>query len=287
MVHWGMKHVVLSLLLIFFCGLGLKAQLLPEGGGARAAALGQAYTGIQGDLWGGFFFNPASLAAMEHSAIGADAERRFGLAELLTARAAGALAWGEGRRQALGLGMTSMGFENYNSYRLSLAYAIEAAEKVHLGARVHYQGLNVTGYGNGGTIVADLGFLAEITPELTLGGRAHNINQARIKTTLGEDVLATTLAAGLAYRPNENVLLLVDVEKSELLPASLRFGAEYQLHTMIAARVGMHTQPLGWSGGFRFNNGPLDLDFAGRYHERLGFFPQVSVAWNINRKNDE
>lgn len=287
MVHSGMKHVVLFSLLVFFCGSGLKAQLLPEGGGARAAALGQAYTGIQGDLWGGLFYNPASLAVMEHSAIGADGERRFGLADLLTARAAGALAWGEGRRQAVGLGITTFGFENYNSYRVSAAYAIEAVKRVHLGARLHYQGLNVTGYGNGGAMVADLGFLAEITPELTLGGRAHNINQARLSTTTGEDVLATTLAVGLGYRPNENVLLLVDVEKNELLPASLRFGAEYQLHAMVAARLGMHTQPLGWSGGFRFNNGPLDIDFAGRYHERLGFFPQIAVAWNINRKNDE
>jgi hypothetical protein len=282
-----MKHVALFSALICCLGFGLKAQLLPEGGGARAAALGQAYTAIQGDLWGGLFYNPASLAAMEHTAFGADGEQRFGLSELLTARAAVALPWGEGKRQAAGLGITTFGFENYTTYRASVAYAIEALESFHIGARLHYQGLNVTGYTSGGTVVADLGVLAKVTPELTLGVRAHNLNQARLTTAIGEDILATTLAAGLAFQPNENVLFAVDVEKNELLPASLRLGAEYRLHSMIAARVGMHTQPMGWSGGFRFNNGPLDVDFAGRYHERLGFFPQVSVAWNINRKDQE
>ncbi|MEZ4687833.1 MAG: hypothetical protein R3B47_17750 [Bacteroidia bacterium] len=244
MVNSGMKQFVLILALVFGCGFGLKAQLLPEGGGARAAALGQAYTAVQGDLWGGLFYNPASLAAMEYSALGADGERRFGLSDLLTARAAGAFAWGEGRRQGFGLGLTTFGFENYNTYRVSAAYGIEALENFHLGARVHYQALNVTGYSSGSAFVADLGFLAEITPELTFGGRAHNINQAKLNTSTGEDVLATTLAVGLAFRPNENVLLAVDVEKNELLPASLRLGAEYQLHPMIAARVGAHTQPL-------------------------------------------
>ena len=264
----------------------IHGQILPEGGGARAAALGQAYTSVTGDIWGGMYYNPASLAGMESATFGADVEQRYGLSELLTARAAAALPWGEERAQAIGIGITSFGFQNYNAYRVSAGYAIEAFKAVTLGARLHYQGLTVTGYGSGGAFVADFGFVAKLGPELSLGGRVHNLNQARIKTNLGEDVLATTLAIGLSYQPNEKVLLAADVEKNEFSMASLRLGAEYELHPSLTARVGTHTQPLGWSGGIRVNTGPLNLDITGRYHERLGFFPQLSLGFNLKEKED-
>lgn len=280
------RIVTVGILLFLFSNV--HAQILPEGGGARAAALGQAYTAVQGDLWGGMFFNPASLVGMESTAFGADAERRFGLSELLIARAGAALPWGEeGSEQAIGIGLTSFGFENYNAYRISAGYAISAFEVLQLGARIHYQGINVTGYGSGGAFVADFGFIANLNDEISLAGRAHNINQARMRTNVGEDILSSTLAIGMGYRPNSKVLLAVDVEKSEFSNASLRFGAEYKLHTAFTARVGTHTQPLGWSGGFSVHTGPLNLDIAGRYHERLGFFPQLSLSWNLNNASDE
>ncbi|MFK7969063.1 MAG: hypothetical protein AB8F95_01790 [Bacteroidia bacterium] len=270
--------------LILISGMGIHAQVLPEGGGARAAALGQAYTSVRSDIWGGMFYNPASLVGIENPTVGLDAEQRFGLN---TGRLAVALPWGEDRVQAAGLSFSTFGFENYSSYRISASYALQAFDAIQLGARVHYQGMNITGYTNGSAIIADFGFLARLNDELDLAGRIHNVNQARLRTNVGEDVLASSLAIGLGYHPNDKVFVGLDIEKNELADASLRIGVEYEIHPAITARVGTHTQPLGWSGGFRLHTGPLDLDFSGSFHERLGFTPQLSVSWAINGQSDE
>lgn len=276
-----MKQMISAFIGVVLCGSIGWAQVLPEGGGARAGALGQAYTAVQADIWGGMYYNPASLTGLKKGTLGVDVEQRYGLSELFTGRAAVALPIGNSETgQTIGLGLSAFGFPNYQSMRLTAGYGIRAFDRLDLGVRLHYQNMTVTGYGTGSAFIADLGFVAKLNDQLSLAGRAQNVNQARLKTAVGEDVLASTFAAGFIYLPNKKTTVLLDLEKSELFPASLRLGVAYQFHEILEAQVGTHTQPLGWSGGFSVKKDSWNLNIAGRYHERLGFFPQVSLHWS-------
>ncbi|MEL7339865.1 MAG: hypothetical protein AAGM67_05205, partial [Bacteroidota bacterium] len=261
-----MKH---TLLIIFWLGssLGLIAGVDPAPAtGARAISLGRAYVGVGQNYWS-LFHNPAGIAGMRSTQVGAFFEQRFFLSELTYGGAAAVVPFGG--TQALGLSLSSFGFEAYRENQLTATYAIEFFDKFRLGTTVHYAQIAIADYGSRGTAFVDVGLQYQLNSRVSLGVSAYNVNRARLSLQSGEEFIPTQLTAGLAFQVSDKVLLVADVQKDIDHPTSFRGGLEYQILPVLAIRTGVSTEPLTYNIGFGLAYKKLELDLAFGVHEQL------------------
>ncbi|MDB4286309.1 hypothetical protein N9933_03315 [bacterium] len=251
----------------------------PPAVGARAISLGHAYTGITGDFWS-LFHNPAGIAGIENPEAGVYFERRFGLKEL-TYGSAGFVTPFSGGTQFAGIELTTFGFDAYRENKVGLTYATRFFDKVSVGIKANYANVNIRDYGNASTFYVDLGLATEITPELTLGFSAYNVNRSQLETQSGKEPLPTVLTAGLAYQPTDKILFVADLQKDIDHPVSFRGGIEYAFAKGFYARLGTSTRPLTWAAGLGMEVQKIKFDFAFGFHERLGYSPHISLAYGF------
>ena len=246
--------------------------------GGRATALGYAYVGVRGDVWS-LAYNPAAITGGKGLQTGLYLEQGFLQAELSYGHAAATLPFFG--NQAAGIEISSFGFKGYRENMAALSYGITVLEKISIGAKFAYTNLNIPGYGTTGTFLMQVGVHTQLTPQLSLGMSAYNVNRAQFDTQGRQEVLPTLITAGLAYQPSDKVLIVVDVQKTELYPISFRGGIEYQLHRLLYARVGVSTEPLSFHGGMGLKWQQLSIDVAASYTELLGYTPRLSLQYRF------
>lgn len=271
---------------LLWMGVGLLVPGLAWAGiepspatGARAISLGHAYVGVWGDYWS-LYHNPAGIAGVESVQLGAYVERRFNLRELTYGSAGAVLPIFS--RQAVGLDVSSFGFDAYRENRVGASYAINVLEVLSLGVKLNYSNLNIAQYGSTSAFSLDVGLNTALTDQLSVGFHAYNISQSRIVGESFEEDMPTVFTAGVAYQPSEKVLVVVDVQKDVDHPTSFRGGVEYAFAPSLAARVGVSTEPLTWNLGLGLSLKQLQLDAAFGYHERLGYTPHISMSFAFN-----
>ncbi|MEM8898093.1 MAG: hypothetical protein AAGC85_08310 [Bacteroidota bacterium] len=252
--------------------------------GARALSLGNAYVGVRGDYWS-LYYNPASIATISGLGMGAYVEQRYLLEEFNYGSAGLVIPIFE--RQAIGLEASSFGFSAYRESRVAFSYGISFLNNFSIGAKLNYATLNIAEHGNTEAIYVDVGFNTALSDELSLGFAAYNVNQAQIETATGfmEDI-PTVFSAGIAFTPNEKVMLVADLQKDIDHPVSFRGGIEYAFADVLQARVGVSNEPLTASGGFGVNHNGLNLDFAVSYQEQLGYTPHVSLSYTFGQQGE-
>lgn len=262
----------MSIILCLFAP-GLWAQRgAPALYGARGAAMGNAAVTLSGIE--GAFANQAGLADLETLTAVLTGERRFNLGELQSFAAAGALPTASG---AFGLSLQYFGFEAYNEQKIGLAYARRLADGLSLGGQFVLLNTRIPEYGNQIRLTFELGFQAELLPELTLA--AHVYSPLRVETLAGE-YLPSILRVGAAYHPSESVTLTVEVEKDIDFPLRTKGGMEYQVIEPLFLRAGFATGPAGFSFGAGYLvSDLLRIDFGSYYHQQLGFTPAVSLVY--------
>jgi hypothetical protein len=273
--------VIITFLLCYAAMPGqLRAGSDPPTAGARAVSLGNAYTGIRGDLWT-LYFNPAGISGTGDIRAGAYVERRFMLAELSYGTAAVVIPFKE--NHAAGISFGSFGFDAYRETHLSAAYATTLFDRFSLGAKLNYESISIAGYGSASTVFVDFGLLASLSESLSLGASGINLNQARIKGEFGSEEIPSLIRAGLAYQPTEKLLLTTDIQKLLNRELSFRGGIEYGIASFLKARAGFNTQPLTVSAGVGFVFRGITLDFASSYHEQLGYSPHISLEYRFGK----
>ena len=250
--------------------------------GARAASLGHAFTGVRGDFWS-LFHNPASIASISSLQTGLTFERRFMLQEL-TYGAAGVVVPFSGQ-QAIGLQLSSFGFEAYRENEIGLSYGITFLERFSVGTGIRLANVNIKDYGSTFVIMAEAGINTLITDQLSLGFRVYNANRAQLVSETAREDIPTILSVGLCYRPTDRVMVVADVHKDLDHPVSYRGGVEYQISTPIIARVGVTTEPLSWNAGLGVNFNEFSFDTAFGFQENLGYTPHLSLTYRIGQRN--
>lgn len=249
--------------------------------GARAAALGHAFTGVRGDFWA-LYHNPAGIAGTEAIQLGLHVERRFLLEELNYGSAGVVAPFAE--NQAIGLQVGSFGFDAYRENQLALSYGITLLDRISMGVRANYAGINISDQGATETYFVDVGINTAINDQLSLGFQAYNVNQAKLPTQAFEEPLPQVFSLGLAYEPSEKVLLVADVHKDLDFATSYRGGVEYQAADFFLFRLGISNEPLTWNAGFGLVFGGYTLDAAFGFHERLGYTPYLSMSYQFGRE---
>ncbi|MDX2247801.1 MAG: hypothetical protein SF052_13535 [Bacteroidia bacterium] len=273
-----------QILLLFFVFPGLLfAGIDPsEVTASRASALGNAYTAVNGDF-GSLFHNPAGIAGIKNPEVGIFFYRRFNLAELTRSHAG--LVFPFQGSQAAGLEAGSFGFEFWRENLLAFSYGITFFEKISLGAKVSYVSLLTPDAGNVSALYATVGTQTVISPQLSLGFSASNVNRAGLWMDGGKEDLPSVFSAGISYRPSNKVMLVADVRKHIAFPLSGSGGIEYAITPTFLARLGVSTYPLTFNSGLGLRWENLTMDMAFSYHERLGYTPHISLNYRFTPKN--
>ncbi len=249
---------------------------MPPQAGARGIAMGNSGV-IFKDVYS-LFSNQAGLAYLEEVYVVAFGERRFGTSGINGAAAGIAYPIANG---TFGLQLQYFGIDLYNEQRVGLAYARKLMDNLSLGIQFDYLNTKITDYGNKGLLTFEIGMLAQVSKQLSLG--LHLYSPMRVEIIDGEN-LPTLLKLGMGYQASKKVLVTIEAEKDIDFDLIIKGGVEYYLHPAVAIRIGAANNPtlVSFGTGFRLKDG-ISIDLASSYHQTLGFSPGFSMRYAFNK----
>ena len=278
-----MHKILLSFL--FFCifsvhTLDLKASHDIFPGGGRAVSMGGAAV-TNSDLWSAFN-NQAGLAALESVTAGLAYENQFLLKELGVKAGAVAVPVNSG---VFALSLSQYGFNLYNENKVGLAYAMNLNENLSAGVQLDYLLTQIAeDYGRKGVFTFEIGLMAKLSENISLGG--HIFNPINVKITdYVEERIPAIVKFGMRYTFSDVALMVAEIEKDINHTAVVRFGVEYQIVENIYVRTGVASNPSLFSFGFGLNFRNFKLDFGTSKHNVLGYTPALSLMYNFNTFN--
>lgn len=258
-----MWRVVFSLILISnVAGAAFESRALS----VRAEGMGGAFTALA-DGAGASFYNPAGLA--QRTARGATSLQEitflrthpFDMSELEQNLITYVQPTPKGGR-----GVSYQQFTASNSYKetqLFFGASTNVSKNLCLGANLKQMGLKIDGYGQASKLGIDVGGLYEISPKIKIGIAGFNLNHPL--------EVEKSYNAGLSIRPTQNLLIAIDLEKTERFNSELRFGQELWVTNNLCLRAGLKkhtlTQP---TLGLGISAGHIRLDYSCVFHPALG-----------------
>lgn len=251
-------------ILILLCLLNahLFSQFQP---GSRQNAMGFAFTPVADDHWS-IFYNSAGISQIKNLSAGFFySPAPFGLKELSVGSAVVIKNFSFGN---LGVAFQTYGFDLFRENKISLAFAKSFWPEFNLGAKISYNSINISNYGDDYSIGFDVGILSNLSENLQLGFAATNIN----RPTYGvkKEKLNQTFSGGISYRPISNLVLAFELEKEVRYPFNFKTGLEYLLVKYLALRFGFNTEPNHFTGGIGINYSNFQFNYAFISNNYLG-----------------
>jgi len=268
-----MKVVLTSFFFLF--GIAIIAQNgSPLSAGARGVGMGN--TGVSNQDIHSIFSNVAGLAFLDGTQFAVFGEQRFVGTGISNLAVGAAHSLGSG---TFGLTIQNYGISDYNEQKIGLSYARKLFDKLSMGVQFDFLNTRITNYGSAAVFTFEIGFVAPINKELTVGARIFS--PMRVAITDEEDVPGL-LGIGLSYHPSKKVTFNGEVEKGIDTDLSIRAGIEYHIHSVVSLRVGGVANPtLATFGlGFRISE-QFDIDIATTYHQVLGLSPGIGIRYGM------
>lgn len=247
--------------------------------GARSTAMGGAtVTGI--DLWSAHH-NQAGLGWLQNASAGVYYESRFLLKELGIGGFVFAYPTSSG---TFALHATQFGYAQYNETKISLDYGMALNEKIAVGVGLNYQGIRVAAenYGNKTAFTAEVGVMAKLTDELTIGAHVFNLTRAKL-APYNDERIPTNFRLGIGYQVSSKVVINAETEKDIDHEAMFKVGVEYRVMDLLYLRGGISTEPTLTSFGFGLVLNNFLLDFSSNIHPTLGITPQFSLTYQLTK----
>lgn len=267
------------LLLLAVCALQSAVLRAQESAGASASAMGGAYL-VMTDVWSGFH-NQAGLADLKALSAGVHYENRFSMNELSDKGVVVAAPFGI---HAAGISYRSFGYELFSSSKTSLAYSIKLSDKFSAGMQFNLHSIRLgENYGRQSTLSVEGGFLYKMNEKVSIAAHVYNPTRAKL-TGFNDERIPSMIRAGAGYRFSEKVILTAEVRKPSDAGASVRAGLEYYVADALALRLGIGSDPSQYAFGFGWKLKTFRLDVAAGYHQVLGFSPQVSLTYIMDKK---
>lgn len=265
---------VYPLLLLLTCFSVASAQSVSTQIGARANGLGYSSAALF-DTWG-LFNNPASASKLEYATGGFTYDLHPIPSGANRTAAVMALPIPIG---VLSAGAYRFGDDLYNEHVFSAGFASRFGI-ASLGAKVNYIQYRAEGFGSKGVVSLNLGGIAELTPQLSIGAYIVNLNQPEIS---GEEKLPTKLVAGLGFKPIEKVFIAAEIEKDLDFDPTWKMGIEYAFHKKFSARTGYNLRPNTGFFGLGFKTKKITIDYALQYSVLLNLSHQASIGYQFAR----
>ncbi len=272
-----LQHIKFVTFILILCSNHLVAQ--NDGIGARSIALG-GFTTTLSDVWS-TNNNQAGLGFNKSISGGIYYESRFLLKE--TGYKAGAFVLPV-KTGALGLSVTSFGYELYNRTNVGLSYGQHFGEKFSAGVQLNYFNTKLSeNYGQKSAFTASLGLMAKLNKELTIGVHVYNPTRSKLAEYNNERI-PTIMKLGLDYKFSEKVFVALETEKDIDYDAIIKAGIEYHIIDVLYLRGGVSSNPSLTSFGLGVLLKDFKLDIASSYHQTLGFTPSISIVYTKAKK---
>lgn len=285
-----LRYLIFNAIVTF--GLIINPNVLngansPTGG--RSVGLGNASVTFT-DFWS-IQNNQAGLAGYNSMAAGFAYENNFLVKELGLSTGAFILPVKFG---SFGLIYQHFGYTAYSRSKLGLAYARKLGENFSVGLQLDYLTTKIgEDYGSKDNLTFEIGILANLTPELSLGAHVFNPINVKIENEYDEHIPAI-YKLGLAYSITDKLLIAIESEKNMDYKPLVRGGVEYMVAKQAGVRIGYSSVPaktgsekFSISSELTFGIGldlqRFNLDFAASWHQTLGWSPAVSFIFNFNK----
>ncbi len=263
-----------AILMIVFCAfhfLQTPAQTASSVFGAHAAAMGNcSMVNTDGTS---LMNNVGSMARLQQAGSFFSYEIHPALtgANRIAAAVYGNMGQGFG-----GIGAFRFGDSFYNEQSVFLGYGHEIGI-TSLGVSLTYFQNHAQGFEPSTAWAINFGGLTRITPHITIGALLTNMTQQQ----MGDRMLPTRLAAGLAVRPHESFMLVTEIDKDLAYHAIWRMGAEYSIQKKVYFRTGFTYQPAVAAFGLGLVIRKLTLDHSLTISHELGNGIQASATYRF------
>ncbi|MEQ8363765.1 MAG: hypothetical protein RH948_12910 [Cyclobacteriaceae bacterium] len=245
--------------------------------GGRSAALGNASSTIS-DHWS-LFNNPAGIASIKSTS----ANFAYAINPLLPGadRAAASLNLPI-RVGTFGSGIFKFGDGLYNEQIFSAGYANQFG-LASLGIKVNYVQYRAEGLGTHSAISLNFGGIATLTPKVLVGAYIVNLNQPKLSSDTDES-LPVILVSGMQFRPQDGLLLLLEIEKDLHYKPTIKGGVEYALNKKVKTRTGFNLNPNAIHGGIGYQSARLIIDYALQYNTSIKTTFQLSTSYLFTKR---
>lgn len=263
-----MKHPIITIILLAIT-IQSFGQTNP---GARQVALAHSDFSYSNDVFQ-LFNNPAGLALTKSREIGMYySPAPYGTKELSNAFAAYSEPTPYGTFSA---GFSIYGFELYKETQFAIGYGRKILNNFFIGGTAIYKNLAIKNYGTKGTLLLNLGGIANLNEQIGFGFAIDNITRSTLSEESGQ--LPTVFWGGLHLKVIKEFTFSAALSKEVGFDTSLRIGAEYSMLDFIRLRFGAHNEPNIYSGGFGVIYQFLQFDYAVTSHPDLDLTHQFGL----------
>jgi hypothetical protein len=247
-----------------FCLFHVQAQsnvIIPE-----SYAAGNATVARQSDWIP--FHNPALLENTSEAEVSMLVENRFAVNELSTIDASVQFPIDPVK---LGVAVSHFGFSTYSEILVGIAIAHTFDKLLTIGIQFNYYGAYFSNEeGNKGTLLAQVGFLSELSPNWYIGFSAFNPTRQKIHYQLVIKDIPSVINIGSSYRFSKEFLWLTQFTKAVNSNLQWAFGIEYRPVDALTVRLGGYGSPFipTFGAGVRINQFRINVNF--EQHPVLG-----------------
>jgi len=254
-----------GLIVIFYCHAETKDKIFV---GARPLGMAGAFLAVADD-GNAIAWNPAGLPFVRHQEINSMYSNLYGI-DLKDNYLCYVLPITD--NQAVGIDWYHSGFDDeelgFAENQIRLSYGYNIIRKLSLGTNVKYlnrgmdlDGISVDSFNGFGF---DFGILFSPIKNLKVGVMAYDATNTWVKhdgTDKKEQILSNNIRFGISYKPREDLTVAMDVD------GSVRFGAEYWLYNLFAARCGLMKdfstgENPSYTAGWSLKYSLLQFDYA-------------------------
>lgn len=271
-----MRFTILAIALLS-PALKISAQIVLSNSGAKNEALAST-TATSTDEWS-LWRNPSGLASIDKSTISFGVRRAQGTG-VLTQQVVGVCTTNAGSFAA---GASSFGDDLYNEHAASLAFASHIG-LAGVGIRADVMQLRIDGSNTRRTFGITIGCIANLSPRLSIGLCARNIN---LPDWASGQPLPVVLNSGVSFKAGDNFLVIAEVEKNTDFDPTVKGAFEYSLRKKFFVRTGFNLFPNAAYGGIGLKMWRLGFDYALRFGYLAGYSQQISVAVNVGNNKQE
>ncbi|MEO9484125.1 MAG: hypothetical protein ABJG47_11785 [Ekhidna sp.] len=269
-----MKSSLLLLLTMF--AISIHAQVGSFNLGGRSAGMAGASLTLSDEY--SLFNNIGGLGGVEDHAAFAAYQNRYGVSQFQVVGAGAIYTTDIGNA---GVGFYKFGDDIYSEQRIHLAVG-NKIQMVSLSLGVDLLQYNISTVGTSQALAIQFGGIAEISPQLHFGAHIFNLNQAKFDSETGERI-PTVMKGGFSYRPSDELMLNMEVEKDLDFEEVFKAGIEYRIVEKVFVRTGISTQPFIGAFGVGFHPKNLKFDYGFSNDSKLGNIHEMSVAFSFKK----
>jgi hypothetical protein len=160
-----------------------------------------------------------------------------------------------------------LGNQKYSENCFHFSGSIKVLRKFYFGGSLRYGRIDIANYGSAATVMVDAGTLVRLSDSIMWGTCIQNLNNAVIGP--GKEELPQLMKTGFACRPNDHLLLALELVKDLCFPVDFRCGVESSIVKNLTLRAGIGSSPIRFSAGLSIGLASFGLHYAYLSHTDL------------------